>query len=79
MHMIRAFLMQTILILLAVYVLVGCKVDAPKSPPPAAEGKCLVDFYIGDRAKNQTCIYQGYTWSCENDGNHFDAFKREAK
>lgn len=56
--------------LVALAIGVGCQGAAP-APPPAADGKCLVDFYVGTRAKNQTCIHQGYTWSCINDGNDF--------
>ncbi len=46
----------------------ACK-DAPSIPPPIANGKCLVDRYIGSAAKKQTCDYVGYRWTCELDGS----------
>lgn len=58
--MIRALVFATLF--------VACSDPEPKQPPPVVLGKCLPDFYVSDRVKNQKCIFQGYVWTCEDDG-----------
>jgi hypothetical protein len=60
--------MKTIILL---SMLSACKEpgSAQVSPPPIAEGKCLVDVYIGDQAITQVCVHKGYEWNCTLVGN----------
>lgn len=36
-------------------------------PPPIAQGKCLVDKYVGAQAMQQGCQFEGYSWACTYD------------
>jgi hypothetical protein len=52
-----------------ILLLVACKVkgEAPKAPP-IADGKCLVDKYVGTTELTQVCNFAGYSWSCQYNG-----------